>query len=65
MAYRVAVDACGVEPRENGEPPIDHDEQKFGPGEEKIIDIPKQDKLVDTGGPPLLLVGIVMRVLRR
>jgi hypothetical protein len=46
-----------------------------GPGGEKIIDIPKQDKLVDTGGPPLLLAGaallclagagIVMRVLRR
>jgi hypothetical protein len=49
--------------------------QAPGPGGEKIIDIPKQDKLVDTGGPPLLLAGaallclagagIVMRVLRR
>jgi hypothetical protein len=33
-------------------PPIDHDKRKFGLGDEKIIDIPKQDKLVDTGGPP-------------
>ncbi len=44
------------------------------PGDKKIIDIPKQNKLVDTGGAPLLLAGaallclagvwIVMRVLR-
>ena len=48
---------------------------KFGiPGDKKIIDIPKQKVLVDTGGAPLLLAGaallclagvwIVMRVLR-
>jgi hypothetical protein len=30
---------------------------------EKIIDIPKQKILVDTGGPPLLLVGVVVALL--
>ena len=49
--------------------------QKGIPSEKKIIDIPKQKVLVDTGGPPLLLLGaalmclagagIVLRLLRR
>jgi Tol biopolymer transport system component len=49
--------------------------QDSGIPKEKIIDIPKQKVLVDTGGPPLLLggaalvclagAGIVLRLLRR
>ncbi len=75
VRYEVAVDACGVEPRDGGRHPVNHNEQRDSPSDEKIINIPKQHKLVDTGGPPLLLAGagllcfagagIVMRVLRR
>jgi hypothetical protein len=51
--------------------------EKSGIPKEKIIDIPKQKKLVNTGGPPLALFGvgaallcfagaaILMRLLRR
>jgi hypothetical protein len=82
--YQIAVDACGVEQPRNGgnavdpiDPvdPVNQEGQRVGIPKEKIIEIPQQRILVETGGPPLFLAGaallclagagIVLRVLRR
>jgi hypothetical protein len=90
VRYQLGVDACGgdigpqpgpgpsptppdPQPQPQPQPPNPSDPP--GPGSEKIIGIPKQEKLVDTGGPPLLLAGaalvclagagIILRLLRR
>ena len=42
---------------------IDIPKQKGIPSEKKIIDIPKQKVLIDTGGPPLLLLGAALMCL--
>jgi hypothetical protein len=42
---------------------IDVPKQKGIPSEKKIIDVPKQKVLIDTGGPPLLLLGAALMCL--
>ncbi len=42
---------------------IDIPKQKDIPSEKKIIDVPKQKVLIDTGGPPLLLLGAALMCL--
>ena len=60
VRYEVAVDACGVEPRDDPEEPVDPRDpsdpidDKFGPGHEKIINIPVIKILPATGGPAIL-----------